>query len=61
MKRARKGKGYLDIRPLKKFAAEKLRVGSVLREVLLAEEDKLPVEEFLAKQDVWLHLLNIEA
>jgi len=55
----RKGKG-LNIRPLKRFAGETFRVGSVLREVLLAEKDELSAEEFLAKLSIWLKLLMME-
>ncbi len=43
---------------LRRFASEKLPSSSVLREVLMAENEKLTAEEFLAKLDIWLHLFK---
>lgn len=48
------------MRELKDFAFEKLPRGSALRDVLLAEDDELDADVFLAKTDVWLKLLNRE-
>ena len=50
----------IDIRRLKRFAAENLPGNSRLRAVLLSERDQLPAGDFLAKMDVWMRLLNIE-
>jgi hypothetical protein len=50
----------IDIRRLKRFAAENLPGNSRLRAVLLSERDHLPAVDFLAKMDVWMRLLNIE-
>jgi len=50
----------IDIRRLKRFAAENLPGNSRLRAVLLSERDQLPSVDFLAKMDVWMRLLNIE-
>lgn len=43
---------------LRHFALEKLPKESVLREVILAEKEKLTPEEFIAKMEVWLVLLD---
>lgn len=43
---------------LRRFASEKLPSSSVLREVLMTENEKLTAEEFLAKLDIWLHLFK---
>jgi hypothetical protein len=50
----------IDIRRLKRFALEHLPRDSPLRDVLLAEEDELSVQDFLAKMDLWLKLLRRE-
>ena len=50
----------IDIRSLKGFASERLHSGSGLRNVLLSERDQLGVNDFLAKMDVWITLLNLE-
>lgn len=50
----------MNIVGLKRFVAERLPAGSSLRSVILAESDELGMEEFLAKMEVWLKLLNVE-
>ena len=53
-------KRMILMRKLKDFAFEKLPKGSALRDILLAEDDELDDEVFLAKTDVWLKLLKRE-
>ena len=50
----------VDIRRLKKWAAENLGLKSGLRGVLRLENDHLSVEEFLAKSTTWLNLARLE-
>ena len=50
----------VNISGLKSFATESLPCISRLRAVLLSERDQLTPEDFLAKMDVWMRLLNIE-
>jgi len=50
----------LDLRPLKSFVREKLPRKNVLRKVLLTEKDEIDRNEFMAKIDVWLKLLDID-
>jgi hypothetical protein len=45
---------------LRRFVLEKLPKKSVLREVVLSEKEELTAEEFIAKMEVWLVLLNHE-
>ena len=45
---------------LKRFASDNLPSNSRLRSVLLSERDQLKVNDFLAKMDVWMTLLNME-
>lgn len=52
--------GMIDIGRLKGFAVERLPSGSRLRSVLLSERDQLTVNDFLAKMDVWVTLINLE-
>jgi len=52
--------GYLDLVALKKYAQEKLHPSSPLRDLLLSERDRLSVDEFLAKMDLWLRLMRRE-
>ena len=47
----------MDIAPLKAFAAEKLPK-SALKDVLLAEKDRVPVTDFVARVPVYLRLLG---
>jgi hypothetical protein len=51
-------KDGVDIRPLKRFAAEKMARDSTLRRVLSAEPDSMSVREFLAKLETWLVILK---
>lgn len=46
------------VKPLKRFALEKLPQDSPLREVLLCERDELEVSELLARLEIWLLLLR---
>jgi len=50
----------VDLCGLKRFAREKLPVGSSLREILLANDDKISVATFLAYVPIWLQLLKFE-
>jgi len=50
----------INIRPLKKFAYEKVSKSSHLRNILISEKEILTVSEFLAKMDVWLKVLHSE-
>jgi len=50
----------IDIRSLKGFAVERLPSSSRLRNVLLSERDQLKANDFLAKMDIWMTLLNLE-
>ena len=49
----------LDVSGLKKFA-KALPQGSALREVLLGEDDRMPVDVFISRFPVWMQLLKIE-
>nr|MDO8098911.1 hypothetical protein [Candidatus Njordarchaeota archaeon] len=51
---------FLNIRALKEFVSKALPAGSPLREVILAEADKVALNDFLAKLRPWLILLNHE-
>lgn len=51
---------FLDLVALKRYALEKLHPASPLRELLLSEKDRLNVEEFMAKMDLWLRLMRRE-
>ena len=48
-----------NIRVLKNYAVD-LPKDSRLRDLILAEDDELDAEEFLAKMDLWLKLLRME-
>ncbi len=50
----------IDIVRLKRFASDKLPGNSRLGSVLLSERDQLKVNDFLAKMDIWITLLNLE-
>jgi len=50
----------LDIHGLKHWAKENLPRTSQIRKILLLERDYLAVEEFLAKMDLWLKLIDLE-
>ena len=49
----------VDIRGLKKWARS-LSVDSKLRELILLEDDYIPVDEYLVKMMVWISLSRIE-
>jgi len=57
--RARAGES-LELARLKNFASRELRNKSVLRSLLLYEKDRLAPDEFLAKMEIWLRLLDFE-
>lgn len=46
----------INLRPIKEFVLERLDTGSSLRDVILNEKDEIPVNEFLVKVEIWLHL-----
>ena len=48
-----------SVKTLKEFARERLPRGSPLREVILAEDDVVPVNELVGKVKTWLTLLRI--
>jgi hypothetical protein len=50
--------GSLSIRALKEFVFAQFPEGHPLREVVLAERDRLTPAEFLAKMEVWIVLLS---
>ena len=49
----------VNIERLKTFALD-LPKGSMLRDLLLTEDDEMDVDEFIAKMDVWLKLVSRE-
>ncbi len=51
----------LSIRGLKDFVLARVPEGHPLREVILAEKDRLTPSEFLAKMEVWVVLLSRRA
>ncbi len=53
-------KTVVDIRPVKRLASELLASTSVLRRVLLSEDDIMPATEFVAKLRTWLAILGEE-
>ena len=50
----------IDIRPLKRFVKEKLSHDSVLRNILLGEDDRVSAMMLMARAKIWLQLLKIE-
>ena len=50
----------LELARLKSFASRELRSKPILRSLLLYEKDRLAPEEFLAKMEIWLRLLDFE-
>ena len=50
----------LDIHGLKHWAKENLPRTSQIRSILQLERDYLAVEEFIAKMDLWLKLIDLE-
>jgi hypothetical protein len=53
-------KAVVRIAKLKQFAEQELDPVSSLREVILMEENDIPVWEFLGKVPIWLNLLRKE-
>jgi hypothetical protein len=52
--------GTVNISRLKDFVAEKLPVGSPLREVILGDDVELDSSIFLARLPVWLQLSRLK-
>jgi hypothetical protein len=50
----------LDIHGLKRWAKDILPKTSQIRSILLLERELLTVEEFIAKMDIWLKLIDME-
>ena len=48
----------VDMTPLKEFAVSKLPPGSTARELILAENEEISVNEFLVKIAVWVGLVR---
>jgi hypothetical protein len=48
------------MRKLKELTLTEIPKGHPLRDVLLAEKDHLPVDEYLAKMEVWLFLATYQ-
>ena len=51
-------KKMLCMRKLKEFAATDIPKDHPLRDVLLMEKDFLTPEEFIAKLEIWMHLMD---
>jgi len=58
IKTARKPTIYINMKPLKQFAYEKLPE-CALKKILLIEHDFLDVDIFLARLPLWLNLIKI--
>ena len=50
----------LNIHGLKRWAKDILPKTSQIRSILLLERELLTVEEFIAKMDIWLKLIDME-
>jgi hypothetical protein len=50
----------VDIRPLKAFVRHRFSKCSLLRELILAEDDFIPAWVFVASVRLWLRLLDLE-
>ena len=50
----------VDMTPLKEFAVSNLPPGSTARELILAENEEISVNEFLVKIAVWVGLVRRE-
>ncbi len=55
-----KQRRVVGMTPLKEFAASKLPPGSTARELILAENEEISVNEFLVKITVWVGLVRRE-
>ena len=53
-------KAFVDIKPVKRLSTELLAGDSMLRRVLLSEEDIMPAGEYVAKLGTWLAILKEE-
>ena len=51
---------HVDVHGMKLWAKANLPAISHLRGILLLEKDVLTVDEFLAKMDIWLKLIELE-
>ncbi|MDV3277593.1 MAG: hypothetical protein LYZ69_03900 [Nitrososphaerales archaeon] len=51
---------FVDAKPLKRLASELLGSNSMLRRVLLSENDVMPATEFVAALRIYLFLLREE-
>ena len=50
----------VSIKRLKEFALERLPADSVLRDLILGEDDDIQPEDYCVKTSVWLKLLDHE-
>jgi hypothetical protein len=50
--------GSISTRRIKSFALSHLPEGHPLRQVILAEKEELTAEEFMAKMEIWVILLD---
>jgi len=50
----------VNLKRLKQFAYDTLPKTSPLRDILLSESEHISKNDFLAKMNVWLKLLNVE-
>lgn len=50
----------LNIKPLKELVFKEFPPDSVLRDLILSEDDELTAEEFIVKTRTWLKLVNRE-
>ncbi len=53
-------RGHVDISSLKLWATRYLPSTSPLRNMILLEPDKIPIETFLVKIDTWLKLGDLD-
>jgi hypothetical protein len=53
-------KGKINISKLKQFALESLRPNSVLRDILLSQDDELEIQIFLARLPLFLELSKVQ-
>ena len=53
-------KKVISIKPIKQFVERKFPYNSTFREIFLAEEDNIKIEEYIAKVVTWLRLAKKE-
>ena len=53
-------KNNVDIKPLKKFVSERFPTTSLLRKVILHEDDIISINSFIERVEVWLNLIDEE-